>query len=233
MKKYKNLTIVGTSHISPDSIKEVRNAINDNEPAIIALELDKDRLMALINKNKPNTKKRSMIKELGVKGAIFNFIGAWIEKKLGKMVGVEPGSEMKEAINLAKEKKIHLALIDQDIKITIKNLFKYIKFREKMNFIIDIFKGMLGMDKELRRIDLKKVPDQELIDYIIKRVKKRYPGFYKALIDDRNKFMAKRLYNLMDIYKDQEIVAIVGAGHEKEIIEILEKKENRNEVKLH
>lgn len=229
MKTHKNLTIIGTSHISPESVKEVKDTINNKNPAIIALELDQNRLMALLSKNKKNSKKKSMVKELGIKGALFNIIGAWAEKKMGKMVGMEPGSEMKIALKLAGKKGIHVALIDRDIRITIKNLFKYIKFREKMNFVADIFKGIFGIDKELKRIDLRKVPDKELIDFIIKRVKKRYPGFYKALIEERNIFMAKRLYKLMEMYKDEEIIAVVGAGHENEIINIIEKEEKVNE----
>jgi len=67
------------------------------------------------------------------------------------------------------------------------------------------------------KIDLRKVPEKELINTILKQVKERYPNFYRVLVEDRNKYMAKKLFKLMRNYN--KIVAVVGAGHEEEIIE--------------
>src|SRR3989344_5073551 len=100
MKTFKNLTIIGTSHIAKESILEVRKFILENKPDIIALELDQKRFIALLNKRKL---KLTDIKEIGIKGFLINLIGAYIEKKLGKLVGVSPGSEMTLAIKLSRE----------------------------------------------------------------------------------------------------------------------------------
>ena len=67
-------------------------------------------------------------------------IGAGAGKKLGKMVGVAPGSEMKKAVRLAKKNKIKLALIDQDIEITLKRFSKSLTWCEKWNFSVDVIK---------------------------------------------------------------------------------------------
>ena len=50
--KYKNLTIIGTSHIAKQSLDEVKDAIEGEKPDIIALELDKQRLYALMQAKK-------------------------------------------------------------------------------------------------------------------------------------------------------------------------------------
>ena len=91
MQHYNNLTIIGTSHISIHSIKDVSNFINENKPEIIALELDQKRFFGLTEKRKHNI---TDILKVGIKGYLINIIGAYIEKKLGKLVGVKPGSEM-------------------------------------------------------------------------------------------------------------------------------------------
>ena len=64
---------------------------------------------------------------------------------------------------------------------------------------------------------LDEVPDQETIERLIKLVKKRYPGVYKVLIYERNKILAKNLYKLMNTKKNVRILAIMGAGHKKEV----------------
>ena len=83
--KYKNLTIIGTSHIAKQSLQEVENSINKIKPEIIALELDRKRYYSLTHKTKRKLKLRD-IKRIGFKGYLFNLIGAWVEKKLGKLV---------------------------------------------------------------------------------------------------------------------------------------------------
>ena len=99
--KYNNLTITGTSHIAKQSLDEVERTINGEKPDIIALELDRRRLYSLFKK--PGRIRIYDIKKIGIKGFVFSLIGAWAEKKLGKMVGVMPGSEMKKAVKLAKK----------------------------------------------------------------------------------------------------------------------------------
>lgn len=220
MQRYKNIVIIGTSHISIESIKEVEAEIRKIEPEVVALELDRRRFLALFAKKRHITFKD--MKNMGIKSFLFNTIGYYIEKKLGKLVGVAPGSEMKKAVQVAKELNCKIALIDQDISITLKKLTNRLTFKEKMNFLSDLILGIFKREKI--DFDLKKVPSQAVIKKLTDKVKKRYPNVYFVLVEDRNKYMAKNLYKLMLDYNS--VVAIVGAGHEEDLIKeikILEK----------
>ena len=219
--KYENLTIIGTSHIAKQSLKEVRAAIEGEKPDIIALELDKKRAYALMSKKKGKISIYD-IKKVGIKGFLFSLIGAWVEKKLGEYTGVSPGSEMKEAIKLAKKHKIQIALIDQDIEITLKRFSKSLTWKEKWNILVDILKAVILRKKEVE-FDLRTVPNKKVINKIIQKVKKRYPSIYKVLVEERNHIMAARLQTLMDKNKEKKIVAIVGAGHEESILKLISK----------
>ena len=78
------------------------------------------------------------------------------------------------------------------------------------------------------------VVTQEFMDgnqngYLLK-VKKKYPNIYRVLVSERNKIMAKNLLILMKKEPDKKILAIIGAGHEKEMIELIKKKKNSIEV---
>ena len=137
---YRNLTIIGTSHIAKQSLDDVEKEIESKKPDIIALELDRKRLYGLFKKQ--DKIRFYDIRGVGIKGFIFSLIGAWAEKKLGKIVGVAPGSEMKKAVRLAKKHNIRLALIDQDIEITLKRFSKSLSWREKWNFFVDIIKAI-------------------------------------------------------------------------------------------
>ena len=225
--KYRTLVVIGTSHIAKQSLKEVASTIKKTEPDIIAVELDRKRFAALVYGKQRKLRLRD-IRRIGLKGYLFNLIGAWIEKKLGNLVGVKPGSEMLTAIRLAKEYKAKIALVDQDIEITLARLSKGITWREKFRFIWDLIRSPFTGKRELKRlgiskIDLTKVPSKTVIRKLTKYVKKRYPNVYRVLVEERNKVIAKNLAFLMGRYPDKKILAVIGAGHEEEVIELVKK----------
>ncbi len=234
--KYKNLNIIGTSHIAKQSINEVKEQIEKYKPEIVALELDQKRLYALFHKGEKSISLKNIFK-VGVKGFLFSLIGAWAQKQLGKIVEVKPGSDMLTAINLAKKKNIQLALIDQDIEVTLKRLSQEITWKEKFKFIVDLLgspfkkKAMvIGQtfiitlpNKETIKFDLTKVPEERTIKKLISEVKKRYPSIYHVLIKERNNVISKNLFNLMQNKK--KILAIIGAGHEKEVLDLIKDRE--------
>ena len=216
--KYGDLTIIGTSHIAKQSLDDVERAINVEKPDIIALELDRRRLYSLFKK--PGRIRIYDIKKIGIKGFVFSLIGAWAGKKLGKMVGVMPGSEMKKAVKLAKKNKIKIALIDQDIEITLRKFSKSLTWKEKWNFFADVVKAVFSKKKTIE-FDLTKVPSKKVIKKLVGQVKKRFPNVYNVLIEERNHIMAENLRKIMEMHPDKKILAIVGAGHEDDILNLI------------
>jgi len=225
--RYKNLNIIGTSHIAKQSIDSVKNTILKEKPDIIALELDKNRLYGLMHNEKKKLNIRD-IPKIGFKGFLFSWIGSVIQKKLGDYVGVAPGSEMKTTIRLAKKQKARIALIDQDIETTLKRFSRSLTWKERWNLLVDIFKGVVLRKNELEdlnieKFDLTKVPSQEVIRVLINKMRERYPNICRVLIDERNKIMARNLSYLMNEHPEKSILAVVGAGHEEEIIDLIKK----------
>ncbi len=224
--KHKNLILIGTSHIARQSINEVAKTIEEEDPDIVALELDKGRLVGLISDKKRGPRLQD-IRRIGLKGYLFSLIGGYIEAKLGKYVGVKPGEEMVTAFRLAQKNKKRVALIDQEIQITLKRFSKAFTWKEKWHLVVDIFKGIFSKKHRIK-FDLTKVPDKKMIKKMIDQVKERYPSLYKVLVEERNEVMAKNLHHLMGKFEGEKIVAVVGAGHEKEMIDIIKKLEKQD-----
>jgi len=219
-----NLTIIGTSHIAKQSLEEVERIITEKKPEIIALELDVKRYHAIQQKNRKID--IYSIRKVGIKGFLFALLGAWVEKELGKVVDMKPGSEMLKAIKIAKKQKIRIALIDQDIDITLRKIS--LSWKERLNFLIDIFRGIFFRKKEIEELglndfDLTKVPKKELIGKLLSKVKRRYPSLYKVLIKERNEIMAHNLKYIMKQYPGKGIVSVIGAGHEEGVAQLLRK----------
>ncbi len=224
-KTDRHIKIIGTSHIAKQSVNEIRKAITDDKPDIVALELDVQRAASLLQKEK-NKVSLTDIAGIGLKGYLFVKIGQYIQQKLGKMVGVSPGSEMKAALELARKRNLQAAFIDQPIRITLKKFSKALTWREKGRFIADFFKGIFFRKKQMQEFglesfDLSKVPEKELIKKMIGQLKKRYPNLHKVLVDDRNKYMVKQIVKLLRDHPRKKILVVVGAGHQEGMEKLL------------
>lgn len=220
-----NIKIIGTSHIARQSVDEIKKVVAEYAPEIIAVELDAGRAAALMEEKQRKTSLRQ-IGMVGLNGYLFAKIGQYIQQKLGKMVGISPGSEMGAALELARKNKLEVALIDQPIQVTLRKFSKELTWREKGRFIQDLLLGLIMPRRQIRQLglanfDLRKVPHEDLILAMMEAVKKRYPSVYKTLVEDRNKYMVRKLVQIVRLDKEKKILVVVGAGHKKGMEELL------------
>ena len=73
----------------------------------------------------------------------------------------------------------------------------------------------------IENFDLRKVPASEIIDKMVESLRGRYPSVYKTLIEDRNKYMVRRLVKILRKYPEKRVLAVVGAGHLEGMKELL------------
>jgi len=214
MLKYKNIIIIGTSHIALGSLKEIERVFRIINPDIVAVELDMNRMHSLLQNKKPSYSPY-LIPRVGLKGYLFAVIGGFLQQKLGSIVGIKPGSDMLRAVELARDNKKRLALIDRDLRITLARLSKAFGWKEKLNLLVDIFSTPFS---KKMRINLNKVPEKVFIKKALSLLRRRYPGLYKVLVTERNKVMSLKLRTLMENYPEQKIMVVVGAGHEEDLL---------------
>jgi len=218
-----NIILVGTAHISKDSVDEVKQVISEYKPDIVAVELCSRRYEAITKKDQwENTPVTKMLKSNNAFLLLAQtFLGS-IQRKLGKEYGVEPGSEMIAAMDIAKKKGLKVALIDRDISVTLRRAWKRMGFREKFRLIWEFLKAIIGFeDEEIEELDLKKLMDEDVISNLMEEFGEIAPSVSDVLIHERDKYIAKKI---MEESKKGRVVAVIGAGHLKGIKKYLEKK---------
>ena len=226
IKQIDNIILLGTSHVAKKSAKEIEDVINQYSPEVVGIELDLNRLKTLLSDNKGSKKSSSfsMISEIGLGGYLFGIIAGYIQQKIGKSLGIQPGVDMKKAYTIARDKNIAIALIDINIKTTLKKMSKLSVFRKLKMFSSLFFKSFKKEYRNKLNFDIKKgVPDEKVIKFAMKVFKKEVPDMYKILIDDRNIHMSNRLLKLRENHSGY-ILAVVGAGHVDGMLEYLNKK---------
>lgn len=188
------IILLGTSHISPESMKSIRKTIQKEEPNCVAVELDRMRYVAMTSKK--GTKPPGM----------FLKIISWMQKELGKMTGISPGEEMMEAVRFSRRKKIDVCLIDQDFSVTVRDIQKISPYEKIKLFAMAIFSGFAS-----RKIDLSKVPPKKIVKEALFYLKKHFPQIYRVLVVKRNIHMSLAIKGLSKKYN--KILVVVGAGH--------------------
>ena len=213
----RNIEIIGTSHIAKESVSETKEKILKEKPDIVCIELDKSRFISLFQKNQ----RKLGIKDLRVGGfgVIFLLVGRWLQKKLGDQVGIIPGADMKSAILAARKVKAKIYLIDIPIQKTLSKLSTDVSGWEKVKLILHLIFSPLSVKsrKFAKQIDLTKVPSDKIIYQAISEMRKTFPQLFKVLLDDRNAHMIKQLKSISKKYPESKIIAVIGAGHEKDI----------------
>jgi len=225
-----NIVLVGTAHVSKDSVDEVRSVIEEYKPDIVAVELCEKRYETLTNKDKwENTPITSLMKENRAYIILAQTFLASIQRRLGKEYGVEPGSEMIAAIDEAKKNNLKIALVDRDISITLKRAWRKMGFREKIRLAWEFMKALVGYDEEeIENLDLKELMKEDVISAMMKEFGEIAPSVADVLIHERDEYISKKI---LDESKNGRVVAVVGAGHLNGIKDYLEKKELNVDLK--
>jgi pheromone shutdown-related protein TraB len=208
-----DLMLVGTAHISQRSVDEVTEAIESFHPDVVAVELCQRRYDSLTKKDQwENTPVTSLLKSNNAYFLLAQTFLSSIQRKLGRDHGVQPGSEMIEAMNQAKKYELAVELVDRDIAVTLKRAWKKMGFVEKFRVFWEFLKSMVGFEEdELEDIDIDELLDQDLISTMMEEFGKIAPSVTRVLIHERDEYIAEKINRVRK--KGKKVVAVVGAGH--------------------
>jgi len=204
------IRIIGTAHVSAKSTDEVRVAIDEFHPDIVAVELDQARYLAL-KRQAPDPTITDVLEVKNFNQLLIQWLLSYLQRKIGVDVGVEPGAEMKAAITEAEQRGLQVELIDRDIKLTLLRFWQSLGIFGKIRLFYALIMSIAEID-EVEANDIEELKNQSVLDAVVEEFRKFSPNGARALIDERDAFIA---YNLIRLRGQQEgrILAVVGAGH--------------------
>ena len=220
------LTIIGTAHVSEESVKQVNDAIYEQQPDIVAIELDRGRYNRIRNEmagieEDSHIPVTQIIKENKIGVFLASTLLGYFQSKIGEDVDVKPGSEMIGAIEAAEDLKIPIALIDRDINVTLQRALNKMTFKEKASFLWSTISGLFKKDELEEELDIEELKNPENLDEIMDMFEEISPGAYEVLVKERDAYLAGNIMNL----PQENVVAVVGAGHKPGINRYLDNPE--------
>lgn len=213
----KTIYLVGTAHVSQNSIDIVRTTIQTIKPDTICVELDPKRLEALQDSNRwEKLNLREIIKKGQMTTLIANLVLSSYQKRMGNSLGVKPGSELLAAVEEGNAINAHIDLSDRDIQITLKRAWRKTGFFKRLMLGSGLI-GSLFETEELSEDKLDELKDKDTLSAMMDEMGEQLPTVKKVLIDERDEYLAEKIRQA----PGNLIVAVVGAGHCPGITKIL------------
>lgn len=201
--------IVGTAHISQESTDLVRQVIEQERPDVVCVELDEQRYQTLANQRKwESLDLRQVIRQKQMMTLIINLMLSSYQKRLGQKLGVAPGTELLEATKVAQEMGIPVALVDRDVRITLRRAWNSMSLWEKSKLLSAGLAGMME-GQEITEEQLAELRQTDVLTELMQELGRFMPKLKTVLIDERDTYITQKTLAA----EGQKVVAVVGAGH--------------------
>jgi len=211
-----NLRIIGTAHVSSESVKLVERQIEEWGPDLVAVELCESRMNSLTEPNELESEDLLKIISDGRATMILlqSALGS-LQRKMGASAGEKPGAEFLAAIRSAEKIQVPIELIDRDIVITLRRAWAKMGLIEKWR----VMNALLWDDEDDEVSIEEMLENSDLLNTLLEDARKVAPKAGKVLIDERDEFLATKINRVRERGK---VLAVIGAGHLKGVGKILE-----------
>ncbi len=205
----REIVLLGTAHVSRESVEEVRRVINEEKPDRVCVELDEGRHASMSQGTSwQNLNVGKVIRE--GKGFLLmaNLVLASFQRRLGKDLGVKPGEEMLAAIQVSQELGIPYSLCDRNIQVTLRRAWGRTRLWGKVKMLSAMLASVFTNEK-LKPEDIEKLKQKDVLQSMMEELADYLPAAKAVLIDERDIYLATRIYQA----EGSKVVAVVGAGH--------------------
>lgn len=205
----KTILLVGTAHISQESVELVEKVITQESPDCVCIELDEKRYNALTQKKKwQSLDLKQIIKDKQLSTLMINLLMASYQKKLGGQLGVTPGAELLKAAQTATENHIPIALCDRDVRITLRRAWKSTSFFKKGYLLTTLFASLFD-STEISEEKLAEMKQKDVLSELMDEMGTALPDVKEVLINERDIYLSEKI----KAAEGTRLVAVVGAGH--------------------
>lgn len=205
--------ILGTAHVSKQSVLEVERMIRAIKPEVICVELCESRMKSV---DDPDYLKKldifKVFKEKKMWLLLSSLILSSFQKKMG-MKDVKPGDEMRKAMELGKKSKTPVLAVDREIQTTLKRSWGNVGFFSKMYLFSALLASIL-VKEDVSEEKIEEMKSDDILKDLFSQIPKKYESIKNVIIDERDIYLAEKIrLAAVNSPKAKNIVAVVGAGH--------------------
>lgn len=207
------ITLLGTAHVSRTSAEKVKELIETGDYDAVAVELCPSRYNSIVN---PDALAKMDLFQVVKEGkasmvAASLALGAF-QQKAAEQMGIQPGAEMREAIDCAKAAKLPVLLVDREVGITLKRIYRNVPWWRRMNLISGLVASVVSSEK-VSEEEIERLKEGDILESTFAQFAEEEQDLFKPLIGERDHYMVARLQQEVAKHPHENILVVIGAGH--------------------
>jgi pheromone shutdown-related protein TraB len=210
--------VLGTAHVSRASVDAVKALLASESFDAIAVELCESRAQGMRDPEAFKQMDLFRVIREGKAGMVAaSLVLSTFQKRLADQYGIQPGAEMKAAMDGAAELNVPLWLVDREVGTTLKRAWHSVGFWQRFGLL----GGMLASVFERETIDekeIEKLKQGDMLESAFSEFANESAPLYRALIAERDAYMAARLREEAGrsvTANPCKVLVVIGAGHLK------------------
>lgn len=218
------IILLGTAHVSRESVEDVELAIQKEKPDAILIELDEGRAK---NLKDPDHWKHMDIVQVIKTGKIYLLFSSILlsifQKKMGDRLTSAPGAEFKKAMEISEKNKLTHYFVDRDIRVTLKRAWQSVGFWGKMRLMSELLASLFVSEK-MEKDDIEKLKEKDALQTVLDSLPPSFRRIREIVIDERDQYMAQKIRDLTvnAEKKPKRALVVIGAGHLRGLEEALQ-----------
>ncbi|MDT0502046.1 MULTISPECIES: TraB/GumN family protein [unclassified Halomonas] len=206
-------TLLGTAHVSAESAEDVRRLIRSGEFDAVAIELCDSRHHSMTNPDALAEQDLFQVFRQGKAGVVAASLalGAF-QQRLAEQSGIEPGAEMRAALEESQRAALPLLLIDRDVGVTLKRIYHNVPWWQRFS----LFSGLLGSvlsRQEVSPEEVERLKEGDVLESTFSEFAAESESLYTPLISERDRYMVLRLAEEAPPGRYRNVLVVIGAGH--------------------
>ncbi|MEE8399486.1 MAG: TraB/GumN family protein [Desulfobacterales bacterium] len=205
----KEIILIGTAHVSRESVELVSEVLENERPDTVSVELCESRYDSI--RKKKQWQDTNIIKVIREKKAFLllsNILLASFQRRIAEKLDVKPGEEMMRAIETGEAIGAEIHLADRDIRVTLSRTWRMMGLWSKLKLLFQLMLSVGDID-EISEEDIEEMKQADVLETLLADVGKTMPLLREILIDERDRFLTEKIRTA----PGKKIVAVVGAGH--------------------
>lgn len=207
------VTLLGTAHVSRTSAEKVKELIETGEYDAVAVELCPSRYNSIID---PDALAKMDLFQVIRDGkasmvAASLALGAF-QQKAAEQMDIQPGAEMREAIDCAKAAKLPVLLVDREVGTTLKRIYRNVPWWRRMNLIAGLVASVVSSEK-VSEEEIERLKEGDILESTFAQFAEEEEDLFLPLIGERDHYMVARLQQEIAKHPHENILVVIGAGH--------------------
>ena len=205
--------LLGTAHVSRVSADAVRELLARERFDAVAVELCEPRYQSIRDPEAFRRLDLFQVIRQGKVGLIAaNLALSAFQRRLAEQFGIEPGAEMKAAIDGADAQHLPVWLVDREIGVTLKRAYHAVGFLDRLAIVGGLGASVLTRE-DVSEDEIEKLKEGDLLGSMFNEFASESPQLYDALIGERDRFMTARLREQAADGAARRVLVVIGAGH--------------------